>query len=411
MLKSKSETKNILILMSGSIAAYKTCYLISLLKQKNYNVKVAMSSAAQKFIGSTTIEGLTGETVGTDLYSTGEAMNHIHWVRWADLILVAPATANTINKLAHGIGDDLISTLFLAHDFTKSFLIAPAMNTKMYLHPTTQTSIATLKNFGCEILETASGVLACGEVGYGRLLEPELLFNEIENRLNSSKTTSIPNNTPALKKSINVLITSGGTQEPIDDVRLITNKSSGKTAAAIADSLISAGFDVTYLHAKSAAVPILDCQKISFLTFTDLKEHLNQQMKNPWTAVIHAAAVSDYSVDASMGKISSQNETLTLTLKRNPKLIDQIKKQQPNCCLIGFKLTSTSDQKIIDEKVSSLFHQSNCDFVVHNDWQQIQNGTHRFNFYQKQKIKIENLDLENLQNELVQVISQKGFQS
>ena len=181
--------------MTGSIACYKACSVLSKLKQNGHQVKTVMSEASQKFIGPATIEGLTGEAPITDMYASGQIMDHINLVRWADLIIVAPATANYINKISYGLGDDLLTTLFLAHDFKKPFLIAPAMNTMMYSHPTTQASIKKLKDMGVEILETASGVLACGEVGYGRLLEPDLILKEIElhlkNKIQSSPTKDI----------------------------------------------------------------------------------------------------------------------------------------------------------------------------------------------------------------------------
>jgi phosphopantothenoylcysteine decarboxylase/phosphopantothenate--cysteine ligase len=164
-----------------------------------------MSKSSLEFVGAATIEGLTGEAPITDMYATGNVMDHINLMRWSDLVLVAPATANYINKIASGVGDDLLTTLFLAHDFNKPFLIAPAMNTKMYLHPVTQNSITLLKKLGIEILETASGVLACGEIGSGRLLEPDLIFKEVEKSLSSINATTSSKIVPTSKK-LKVLI-------------------------------------------------------------------------------------------------------------------------------------------------------------------------------------------------------------
>ena len=225
--------------MTGSIASYKACGVLSKLKQAHHEVKVVMSPSSLQFVGKATIEGLTGETAITDMYGDGQVMDHIHLMRWADLIIVAPATAHYINRIANGIGDDLLTTLFLAHDFKKPFLVTPAMNTMMYLHPTTQRSIKKLKEMGIEILEAASGVLACGEVGYGRLLEPELILNEIEQRLQSSAEIKLTGATSSTaSKNIQVLMTAGGTSEPIDDIRVITNRSTGKTASVLADHLV-----------------------------------------------------------------------------------------------------------------------------------------------------------------------------
>lgn len=377
MSKSK-----ILFIMTGSIASYKACGVLSRLKQNGHEIKVVMSPSSLQFVGKATIEGLTGEAPITDMYADGQVMDHIHLVRWADLILVAPATAHYINRIANGIGDDLLTTLFLAHDFKKPFLIAPAMNTMMYLHPTTQTSIQKLKTMSIEILEAASGVLACGEVGYGRLLEPDLIVKEVEQRLGSfvKSENSAPVHT---SRNIQVLITAGGTSEPIDDVRVITNRSTGKTASVLADHLIESGLEVTFLHGENSLKPRNPSEVIAFTSFEDLYQKFESQLKSKsYDWVIQAAAVSDYSVKPTSGKISSDNDEITLTLKRNPKLIEQIKKISPKTKIVGFKLTSTSDQPTVHEKVQKLFQSSHCDFVVQNDWSDIKNNQRRFHIYQ-----------------------------
>jgi phosphopantothenoylcysteine decarboxylase/phosphopantothenate--cysteine ligase len=400
-----SKSKNILFIFTGSIACYKACNVLSKLKQHGYNLKVVMSSSSQEFIGRATVEGLTGETPVTETFARGHVMDHINLARWADLVLVAPATANYINKIASGIGDDLLTTLFLAHDFSKPFLVAPAMNTKMYLHPVTQQSINKLKTMGVGILETASGVLACGEVGWGRLLEPDLIYLEVEAALADKSffedevvKPSDTSATPAPEVSVKslsqspgsenvpsgpkVLITSGGTTEDIDDVRVISNKSTGRTAAALAESLTEAGFQVTYLHSQKAAQPTLNCKKISFQSYNDLKKELEKTLKTDYySAVIHAAAVSDYSVVKQNGKISSDADEIQLTLKRNAKLINEIKTWSPKSNLIGFKLTSGADEYAVQAKVDKLFTDSGCDYVVQNDWQQKQTGNHSFRVY------------------------------
>ena len=379
---SQSKKAKILFIMTGSIASYKACGVISRLKQNGHELKVVMSPSSLNFVGKATIEGLTGETPITDMYADGQVMDHIHLVRWADLILVAPATAHYINRISNGIGDDLLTTLFLAHDFKKPFLIAPAMNTMMYLHPTTQRSIKKLKEMNIEILEAASGVLACGEVGYGRLLEPDLIAKEVELRLNSG-FVSTPSTPPIQKsKNIQVLITAGGTSEPIDDIRVITNRSTGKTASVLADYLVESGFDVTFMHSENSLKPRNPTQMVAFTTFNDLQHKLESELKNSnYDWVIHTAAVSDYSVQPTEGKISSDAEEVTLKLKRNPKLIEQIKKISPKTKLVGFKLTSTANAKTIEEKVEKLFSKAHCDLVVQNDWSDIKNNKRIFNIY------------------------------
>lgn len=398
MLKSNPK---LLFILSGSIAAYKVCQVLSDLKKQNYQIKVIATPAALKFIGLSTLEGLTSEKVSVDLYENGSNMDHIHLIRWADMIVTAPATANYINKMASGLGDDLASTVFLAHDFQKPFLVFPAMNTKMYLHPTVQNSIQKLKTMGIDILDSASGVLACGETGVGRLLEPQQIIHEIQSRLSASHKTrsELPVTTKVTNKK--VLISSGGTQESIDDIRVITNKSSGKTAAFIADTFIENGFEVTYLAGENAKRPLLDCRVISYTDFKSLDRTLDQDFLNQHHIFIHMAAVSDYSVVPQNGKISSDTEKMEISLIRNPKIINKIKKMKPDIKLIGFKLTSTNDVQIINNKVGSLFTNADCDIVVHNDWSTVKTDHHVFNIYKNNSLEYKNLSKTDLAQYLV----------
>lgn len=396
--------------MTGSIACYKACGLISKLVQNDFDVQVVASESALQFVGNATLEGLSGKPVLSDLWARGHMMEHINLVRWADLILVAPATANFMNKIAHGIGDDLLTTLFLAHDFKKPFLLAPAMNTTMYLHPTTQSSAQKLKDMGIEILETASGVLACGETGLGKLLEPELIYSEITKRLAFTTTQTSSKNTQGLK----VLITSGGTQEPLDDVRVLTNKSTGSTGARIADRLAEAGFDVTLLHAESAQLPQAQVHTKSYVTFEDLSQELQQLLKNDrFAAVIHAAAVSDFSLDRSTetgppaGKISSSTDVV-LKLRQNPKLVNQIKELSPQSKLFAFKMTSTPDERTKATAVEKLFQLSHADFVIHNDMSEMdwRGGRHLYHWCSAGTEYSANKTLENV-NDLSDLIVQE----
>lgn len=392
MSKSK-----ILFQLTGSIACYKACGAISKLVQNGFEVQVVASHSALQFVGAATLEGLTNKSVVQDTFEQGHMMDHINLVRWADLIVTAPATANFINKAATGVGDDLILSQFLAHDFKKPYLLAPAMNTMMYMHPATQSSIAKLKAMGVGILETASGVLACGEVGWGRLLEPDLIYQEIVTALGSSVTTTTtsPKKSRPSKK---VLITSGGTQEPIDPVRFITNKSSGKSGATIADALMQFGYDVTYVHAENAVLPLGQCEKIKFSDFQSLQTVMLKELANSeYTAAIHIAAVSDYSAkEKNSAKLSSDSETLTIELKKNPKIIDSIKKNSLNKAikLVGFKLTAGRSKDDIAKNIEKIFNNANADLVVHNDMSEISAempGQHRFHIY-KDKQKVHSLD-------------------
>ncbi|MBK7229255.1 MAG: bifunctional phosphopantothenoylcysteine decarboxylase/phosphopantothenate--cysteine ligase CoaBC [Ignavibacteriales bacterium] len=222
MLKSK-----ILFNISGSVAAYKSAYLVSKLVQNDYDVQVVMTEASQKFIGKATLEGLTGKPVLIDHFEDGKMMNHINLMKWADIIILCPASANTISKMANGIADNLVTSLFLAHTWDKPYLIVPAMNTAMFNHPSTQESLTKLKNWGVEILPTDEGYLACGDTGKGKLLDPEKIYDLLINyfQVNNKK-----------KVKGNILITSGATREYLDGVRFISNMSTGKTASTIASS-------------------------------------------------------------------------------------------------------------------------------------------------------------------------------
>lgn len=257
--------------------------------------------------------------------------------------------------------------------------MVPAMNEKMWTHPATKSSIEKLKSFGVKILSPTAGSLACGEVGEGRMLEPEEIYELILPKVRGPK----------------ILITAGGTREPIDSVRYIGNISTGATAAAIADELISYGFEVSLLKSEAAVEPVnkQSCEMKVFSTFADFRKKLiNLISKNEYAAVIHAAAVSDYSVaeviasgnktkkinlKQKLGKVSSGQE-LVLKLKPNPKLIDEIKKVSKNrkIKLIGFKLTATKDEKTVKSAVKAVFEKSKADVVVHNDVSGISGSQH-----------------------------------
>ena len=207
----------VLVGLTGSIACFKVAGLISDLVKAGHEVRTMATPSALKFIGKSTLEGLSGHPVMTDLFADGENMEHIHAGRWADIMLIAPCTANTMAKLKVGLTDDLITTTALAFEKTKSVFIAPAMNKEMWSHPSTQESLDHLILNGYKWIEPNAGTLACGEVGSGRMAEPEEIFAKLF-KTNNKK----------------VLITGGGTREPIDGVRFIGNSSTGNTSKALA---------------------------------------------------------------------------------------------------------------------------------------------------------------------------------
>jgi phosphopantothenoylcysteine decarboxylase/phosphopantothenate--cysteine ligase len=374
--------KKILLMVTGSIAAFKVAGLVSSLKKLDAEVKVAVTSSALNFVGEATWEGLCGEPVYKDLWQAGRMMDHIHLNRWADLVLVAPATAQFINSAAAGYGDSLVMSLFLAHDFRKPFLIAPAMNSAMYHHPATQASLQKLKNMKIQILETGSGDLACGEVGDGRLLEVSDLLAQIEKAL----VTPIKKSEKALK----ILITSGGTSEAIDDVRVLTNRSTGKTGATLAQEYLQSGHEIYFLHSKTSERPHIPSDRsshfhdVEFESFSDLEKTLKATLKKQIDFVFHAAAVSDFSVKPFAGKLSSEVPPQIEWLK-NPKLIDSIKTWSANkkVKLVAFKLTSTSSLESRKAALQKIKKTSQADFIVHNDVQDFKDfgSSHSYAIY------------------------------
>ncbi|MCF8240540.1 MAG: bifunctional phosphopantothenoylcysteine decarboxylase/phosphopantothenate--cysteine ligase CoaBC [Melioribacteraceae bacterium] len=402
MLKNK-----ILLKISGSIAAYKSAYLISKLVQNGFEVQTVATESALRFIGKATLEGLTGKPVMTDSFADGEMMSHINLVKWADIVVLAPASANTINKLSAGIGDNLLTSLFLAHDWSKPYLIAPAMNTNMYQHPATTDALNKLRSWGVIILPTASGHLACGDIGKGKLLDPDMIFERIESLLKQ--------NTMLHSNGIKVLITSGGTRENIDGVRYLSNLSTGKTGAVIADALIKSGYDITYLHSIDAALPAGVCRKIEFSDFRNLDSLIQSELKNNFNAVIHLAAVSDFSVSQLIlngetksiplkEKITSSVEEISLVMKPNYKIVDRIKDYSinKNLLLFSFKFTNGGN---IEPVIEKQFRQSKSDYIIHNDLKSRMNNTQTsFGIY-KEKFLIDTVKTSGeLGNKIVGLI-------
>jgi phosphopantothenoylcysteine decarboxylase/phosphopantothenate--cysteine ligase len=358
---------NILFVVTGSIAAYKAGEVISQLAQRGHAVRVVATEAALRFVGPATLEGLTGRPVLSDLFAPGAALEHIELTRWASLTVVCPATANTLNRFAAGLADDLAGALFLARDPAKPFLVAPAMNPAMWAHRATVASVGKLKDWGVRFLPVGEGRTACGEVGEGRLAEPAAIVDAVEAALAR----------PA--RRLRVLVTSGGTVEPVDGVRVLTNTSTGRTGALIATRLARGGHDVVLLRARGAARPDTPCTEETFFTFADLAAALERHLGTErFDAIIHAAAVSDFRVDgtiaaegavqpAGAGKLASGSSPL-LRLLPNPKLVDRLRGLSPAPLrVVAFKLTRGADAAAARTAVRDLFAHSGADYVVHND--------------------------------------------
>ncbi len=358
---------NILFVLSGSIACYKACEVISQLVQRGHCVRAVATAAAQRFVGEATLEGLTGQRVGTDLFAPGGALEHIALIRWAELTIVCPATANTINAMAAGLGDELAGALLLAHDWKKPLLIAPAMNPAMWSHPATAAAVERLRGWGARFVRVGSGRTACGEIGEGRLAEPEEILSAIEAALIRPG------------RRLRILVTSGGTAEPIDGVRVITNTSTGRTGALIAEHFARRGHEVTLLRARGTPALRGAGQEEIFTTFADLDAALSRLLaRERFDAVVHAAAVSDFSVATvevagvpqapGPAKLASSAD-LVIRLRRNPKLLATIRPRSgnPDVRVVAFKLTRGADAGGVRTAVLSLFAGGTADLVVHND--------------------------------------------
>jgi phosphopantothenoylcysteine decarboxylase/phosphopantothenate--cysteine ligase len=360
---------NLVVAVTGSVAAYKACAVVSDLVQRGHRVRVVATDSALRFVGAASFEGLTGEAVRSDLFAAGSALDHIELGRWADAVLVCPATAHTLNRLAAGLADDLLGALFLAHDRTKPFLLAPAMNPQMWSHPATAAAVQTLAGWGVVILPVGAGRTACGELGDGRLLDPAEIVARLEAALARPR------------RRLRVLVTSGGTAEPIDGVRVLSNLSTGATGALIADRFVRGGHEVVLLRARSAIAAPPACEHEAFGTFAELDAALGRRLGGTsFDLVVHAAAVGDFAVaDARASAVSGlsgavggkfdSDAPLLLRLRPQPKLVDRLRLRSLNPALqvIAFKLTAGADAAAAGAAIAALRQRARPDFIVHND--------------------------------------------
>jgi phosphopantothenoylcysteine decarboxylase/phosphopantothenate--cysteine ligase len=358
---------NIAFVLTGSIAGYKACDAISRLVQLGHRVRAVATESALRFVGEATLEGLTGERVLKGLFEPGAALEHIQLTRWADAVVVCPATANTINRFAAGLADDLAGALFLAHDRSKPFLVAPAMNPAMWMHPATQDSVAKLGGWGVRFISVGQGRTACGELGEGRLAEPEDIVAAIEASLARPS------------RRLRVLVTSGGTAEPIDGVRVLTNMSTGRTGAGIAARMARGGHEVVLLRSSGSPPAPEGCRDETFTTFGELDLALGRILSSGrFDAIIHAAAVGDFGVEevldgatgrpAPPGKLDSGSAPV-IRLRPNPKLVGTLRSRSLDASvrIVAFKLTNGEDRAGALRAVDLLLAHSGADLVVHND--------------------------------------------
>lgn len=349
---------NLVLGVSGSIAAYRAADLARDLMRAGFTVRVCLTDAAQKFVTPILFETLTGQPCLQDTFEEPERgrMAHLDWARQADLLLLAPASANTINKIANGMADDMLSTIALA--FEGPMVVAPAMNPAMYLHPETQASIAKLAARATTIVEPIEGDVVAGEHGQGKLALNDKIVDACLGIQAASKVL----------QGKKVLITSGPTQEPIDDVRYVTNRSSGKMGAALAQAALLMGAEVTVVAGPSSAVYPRNAVKIHVRT---AEQMLNACLKEVGDAdlVIGAAAVADYRIENPVsGKIRRSSDHLNLELVPNPDIIAGLAKSGKRT--IGFAAEPSIDLEIAQQKLArkGLFA------IAHNDFSNPQIG-------------------------------------
>ncbi len=331
--------KRILLGVTGGIAAYKAAELVRLLKKNGADVRVVMTDSGAQFVSPVTLQALSGNPVHTSMWdqSIPNGMPHIELSRDCDLILVAPATADFIAKLAAGRANDLLSTLCLARDCV--LMIAPAMNRQMWENPSTQRNIKTLLADGVHLVGPESGEQACGEVGVGRMSEPSLIANEIVSWLQ-----------PKLLQNKNVIVTAGPTYEAIDAVRGITNASSGKMGYAVAQAAIDAGANVTLISGKTNLNPPARARFISIISAQDMFDAVINEVDHS-DIFISVAAVADFKVrNPSEHKIKKSQQKLSIEFDETPDILKSVasRKNRPFC--VGFAAESQNVEEYARKK-------------------------------------------------------------
>ena len=374
--------KKILLIICGGISAYKSLELIRLLKKQNAQIKTILTKSAKEFITPLSVASLSQEKVYYDLFNAeNEAeMDHITLSRWADVIIVAPATANTISKLSNGSSDDLASTVILASN--KDVFLTPAMNVRMWEHPSTKENLNKLKSYGYKIIGPEIGDMACGEFGEGKKTEPKDIFKIIEIYFGEL----IGN------QKLKALVTAGPTNEYIDPVRFITNKSSGKQGYALAKSLAKKGFQTTLI---SGPTNLQIDDNINLIEVETADEMLRATQKSlPVDVAIFSAAVADFKIKIKKNEKIKKQEYINLELEKNIDILNYVSKHnslRPNL-VIGFAAETDNVQENARKKLI----EKNCDWVIAND---VSNKSIGFNsdfnevsiFYKNKKIKDEKL--------------------
>lgn len=346
---NKLRNKKILLGVTGGIAAYKSAELIRQLRKEGAEVKVVMTTAATAFITPLTLQALSGNFVHTEMLSaeTEAAMDHIALARWADIVLVAPASADFIARITYGHANDLLATLCLVT--TAPIILAPAMNQQMWLNSITQHNVQQLLMRGIQIMGPAKGLQACGEEGPGRMLEPEEIVFQIMQQMKQKNTLA----------NCHILITAGPTREAIDPVRYISNRSSGKMGYALAQAAVEAGAKVTLVSGPTALTAPLKVDCVNVIT---AEEMYNAVMKyvDECDAFISAAAVADYCVkEIAEQKIKKNQDDLILNLSRTPDILSAVAAKANRPVVVGFaaeteNLLENAQKKLQDKKLDMI---------------------------------------------------------
>ena len=347
--------KNIVVGVSGGIAAYKACDVVSKLKKQGFKIDVIMTKNAQEFVSPLTFQTLSNQTVVTDMFETPSDWNveHIELAKKADVFVIVPATANIIGKIANGIADDMLTTTIMATEAKK--VIVPAMNTKMYNNPFVQENILKLKKYGYYFIEPVSGLLACGDTGKGKMEDSTVIVEELCLIANQTKEMA----------GCKVTVTAGATTEDIDPVRYLTNRSTGKMGYAIAEQAILKGATVVLISGKTNLKPPRGLSK--FIEARSAEE-MYQEVKREFfdtDILIKAAAVADFTPKVvAKNKIKKQDENLVIDLKRTKDIafeMGQLKKS--NQVMVGF---AAETESVLEHAVQKL-KKKNLDFIVSND--------------------------------------------
>ena len=345
--------KKILFIICGGISAYKSLETIRLFKKNGADIKTILTTSAKEFVTPLSITSLSQGKVYSDLFNLeNEAeMDHISLSRWADIIVIAPATANTISKLAQGTTDDLASTVVLASD--KDIILAPAMNVRMWEHPTTKTNIKKLKGFGYKLIGPEVGDMACGEYGEGKMSDPSVIAEEVDKYFLTQKNN----------KKFKALVTAGPTNEYIDPVRFITNKSSGKQGYELAKSLSKKGFDTTLISGPTNLEITKDINLIKVETADEMLVATQENL--PVDVAIFSAAVADFKIKKKYENKIKKQENLNLNLEKNVDILHYVSNHnsmRPEL-VIGFAAETNEIDKNAEEKLNK----KSCDWIISND--------------------------------------------